>query len=100
MLGVIAIDEMYVSRRYTYRLSRDAMAIIVASAVMLNITILFRISHFGMKPVRGGSPPIDRIVIVSIDASCGDVIHVVPISLIVVDDVVWSMRKTGVVDRM
>lgn len=100
VLGVIAIDEMYVSRRYTYRLSRDAMAIIVASVVMLNMTILFRISHFGMKPVRGGSPPIDRIVIVSIDASCGDVIHVVPMSLIVVDDVVWSMRKTGVVDRM
>lgn len=74
------------------------MAIVVASAVMLNITILFRISHFGMNPVRGGRPLIDRIVIVSIDASCGDVVHMVPMSLIVVDDVVFIIRKIGVVD--
>lgn len=100
VLGVMAIDEIYVSRRYTYRLRRDIIAMIVASIVMLNITILFRISHFGMNPVSGGSPPIDRIVTVRIDASCGDVIHVVPISLIVVDDVVCSMIKIGVVDRI
>lgn len=74
------------------------MAIVVASAVMLNITILFRISHFGMNPVRGGRPPIDRIVIVSIDASCGDVVHMAPMSLIVVDDVIFIIRKIGVVD--
>jgi len=100
VFGVIAIDEMYVNRRYTYRLSSDVMAIIVASVVKLNIIILFRMSHFGIKPVSGGRPPIDRIVIVMIDASCGEVIHVVPMSLIVVDDVVFNIMKIGVVDRM
>lgn len=88
VFGVVAIDEMYVSRRYIYKLSRDIMAIVVASIVMPNIIILFKISHFGIKPVRGGRPLIDRIVIVSIDVSCGDVVQVVPMSLIVVDDVV------------
>lgn len=35
----------------------------VASVVKLRAVILFRISHFGMKPVRGGRPVSDRIVI-------------------------------------
>lgn len=35
----------------------------VASVVKLRAVILFRISHFGMKPVSGGRPVSDRIVI-------------------------------------
>lgn len=52
-----------------YRLSRDIMAMMVASIVRLKNTILFRMSHFGMKPVRGGSPPRDRMDSVRADVS-------------------------------
>lgn len=83
----MVIDEMYVSRKYMYRLSMDRMAIVVASIVMSNMTSLFRMSHFGINPVSGGRPPSDRIVAVSVDVSCGDMDHMVLMSLIVVDDV-------------
>lgn len=83
-----------------YRLSSDAIAIMVASVIMSNMTILFRMSHFGMNPVSGGSPPIDRIVVISAVVISGDVVHMVPISFIVVDDVECSSMNTGVVDRM
>lgn len=63
------------------------MAIRVASIVRLKQTILFRISHFGIKPVRGGSPPRDKMVNVKADVSRGVVVHIIPRSLIVVDDV-------------
>lgn len=67
---------------------------------MLNMIILFRMSHFGMNPVNGGSPPIDRIVAINAVVISGDVVHMVPISFIVVDDVECSSINTGVVDRM
>lgn len=76
------------------------MAIVAASVIMSNIIILLRISHFGMNPVSGGSPPIDRIVAISAVVISGDVVHMVPISFIVVDDVECSSINTGVVDRM
>jgi len=53
-----------------------------------------------MNPVSGGSPPIDRIVVISAVVISGDVVHMVPISFIVVDDVECSSINTGVVDRM
>lgn len=34
----------------------------MASVVKLKAVILFRISHFGINPVRGGSPARDRMV--------------------------------------
>lgn len=76
------------------------MAIRVASIVRLKNIILFRISHFGMKPVRGGSPPNDRIDSVRADVSWGVVVHIVPRSLIVEEAVEWSIRKIGVVVRI
>lgn len=100
VLGDRVIDETYVSRKYMYRLSTDVRAMIVASVTMLNIIILFRMSHFGMNPVSGGSPLSDRMVRVKIDASCGDRVHMVPMSFTVEDDVECSMRKIGVVDMM
>lgn len=76
------------------------MAIIVASIVRLKNTILFRMSHFGMKPVRGGRPPSDRMDRVRADVSWGVVVHIVPRSLIVEEVVEWSMRKIGAVVMM
>lgn len=66
----------------------------------LKNTILFKINHFGIKPVRGGSPPSDRIDSVRADVSWGEAVHIVPKSLIVVDVVECSIRKIGVVVRM
>lgn len=83
-----------------YRLSRDIMAMMVASIVRLKRTILFRISHFGMKPVSGGSPPRDRIDSVRADVSWGEAVHIIPRSLIVVDVVEWSIMKMGMVEIM
>lgn len=34
-----------------------------------------RVSHFGKKPVSGGSPPKDRSVIIVSEESMGDVVH-------------------------
>lgn len=76
------------------------MAIRVASIVRLKNIILFRISHFGMKPVRGGRPPNDRMDSVRADVSWGVVVHIVPRSLIVEEAVEWSIRKIGVVVRI
>lgn len=76
------------------------MAIMVASIVRLKNTILFRISHFGMKPVSGGSPPRDKMVSVRADVSWGEAVHMVPRSLIVADAVECSIMKIGVVERM
>lgn len=83
-----------------YRLNKDIMAMMVASVVRLKNTILFRISHFGMNPVRGGSPPKDRIDSVRADVSWGEAVHITPRSLIVVDIVECSIMKIGVVERM
>lgn len=76
------------------------MAIRVASIVRLKKIILFRINHFGIKPVSGGRPPRDKIDSVRADVSCGVVVHIVPRSLIVVEDVEWSIRKIGMVVSM
>lgn len=59
--------------------------------------ILFKISHFGMNPVRGGRPPRERIVMLVAAVRCGEVVHKVPRSLIVVDVVEPRIRKIGVV---
>lgn len=73
------------------------MAIVVASMVMLVDTILLRISHLGIKPVRGGSPPNDRMVVEMVIIKYGEEAHMVPISLTVVDDVRLMSMNTGVV---
>lgn len=80
-----------------YRLSREAMAIIVASIVIFRCIILFRISHFGMNPVIGGSPPVDKMVADRSSIRAGEEVHTVPMSFIVVDDVMFMTRKMGVV---
>lgn len=68
-----------------YRLSNDIIAIIVASIVRLKNIILFRINHFGMKPVSGGSPPMDRMDSIRAVVSWGEFVHITPRSLIVLD---------------
>lgn len=95
--GGRVIDDKYTSRMYTYRLSRDITAIKVASMVILRETILFRISHFGINPERGGSPPRDKIAVDKIIMMYGELVHIVPISLIVVDAVVLIIKNTGIV---
>lgn len=69
----------------------------VASVVRLRAVILFRMSHFGMNPVRGGRPARDRMISSVISIRCGEVVHMIPMSLIVVVDDVFSVRKIGVV---
>lgn len=43
----------------------------------------FRINHLGIKPVSGGSPPSAIRVISVIVESVGEVVHIVPRSLVV-----------------
>lgn len=69
----------------------------MASVVRLRVVILFRMSHFGMKPVRGGRPVSDRIVISKISVRWGEIVHMVPMSLMVVVDDVLRMIKIGMV---
>lgn len=69
----------------------------VASVVRLRVVILFRMSHFGMNPVRGGRPARDRVVSSIISIRWGEVAHMVAMSLIVVVVDAFSMRKIGVV---
>lgn len=95
--GVSVIDDMYISRMYTYRLSKDVMAINVASVVIFVAVSLLRISHLGIKPESGGSPPRDSSVVDRIIMVCGELVHMVPRSLIVVEVVAFIKRKIGVV---
>lgn len=98
--GGSVIDDIYVSRIYTYRLSSEAIAIMVASAIMFVEIRLFRISHFGMNPERGGSPPMDRTVIDRTVMVYGELVHMVPRSLIVIDIVRLISRNVGIVVMM
>lgn len=82
---------------YTYRLINDVIAIRVASMVMLWVVMLFRINHFGINPESGGSPPSDSIVVDSIIMVWGELVHIVPISLIVVEVVMFISISVGVV---
>lgn len=100
MCGGRTIDDTYISRIYTYKLSRDVIAIRVASTTMLLDTMLFRINHFGINPRRGGSPPRDRIIVDEIIIMYGDLVHRVPISLIVIDVVRFISMNIGVVVRI
>lgn len=43
----------------------------------------FRINHLGIKPVSGGSPPSAIRVIIVIVESAGEIVHVIPKSLVV-----------------
>lgn len=43
----------------------------------------FRISHLGINPVSGGSPPNAMRVIIVIVESVGEIVHIVPKSLVV-----------------
>lgn len=69
----------------------------MASSVMLKVTILLRISHLGMKPVKGGSPVRDRVEKSIVNIRCGEDVHMVAKSLIVDDDEKLNIRKIGVV---
>lgn len=73
------------------------MAIVVASIVMFIAVILFRISHFGMNPVRGGRPPSERMEVESANIRCGDEVHMFPMSLMDDDEVRFVMSRIGVV---
>ena len=52
-----------------------------------------RISHFGMKPVRGGSPPRDRSVRRMAVVMGADLFHRFVSDLIFVTDAKLSMRN-------
>lgn len=52
------------------------MAIIVAIYVLLFIVSSLMISHLGIKPVRGGSPPSDRRTVSMEVIMIGDLLHV------------------------
>lgn len=73
------------------------MAIKVASVVMFREVMLFKISHFGMNPDSGGSPPSDRMEEVRMIMVYGELVHMVPISLIVIEIVMLISRNVGIV---
>lgn len=95
--GGRVIEDMYISCMYTYRLSRDVMAISVASGIILLEVILFKISHFGMNPDRGGSPPRESIVVDRAIMVWGVFVHMVPRSLMVIDSVLFISKSVGMV---
>lgn len=58
------------------------------------LVISWRISHLGMKPVRGGSPPRERRVNMNIIVSSGDLVEEMAIELIFVTLLVLSNRNS------
>lgn len=64
------------------------MAIVVASRMLLFFSSSWMMVHFGRKPVRGGSPPVDRRIRVVTGISIGVLFHINDIELIVVDELV------------
>lgn len=80
-----------------YRLSRDVMAIRIASIIRFIEIILLRMSHLGINPVSGGRPLSERMVIDRAKVSWGVDVHMLPRSLIVVEVVLCSKIKIGVV---
>lgn len=98
--GGKTIDDTYISRMYTYRLSRDVKAIRVASIIILLDIILFKINHFGINPRRGGSPPMDRMIVDKTIIMYGDLVHMVPMSLMVVEVVRLISMNIGVVVKI
>lgn len=60
---------------------------------MLLATSSCRISHFGIKPVRGGSPPRDRSVRRMAVVMGADLFHRFVSDLIFVTDAKLSMRN-------
>lgn len=52
-----------------------------------------RISHFGMKPVRGGSPAKDRRINGAVAVKLGFLVQEMAKELIVVDLIIFSVRK-------
>lgn len=72
----------------------------MASTSIFKCAILFRINHFGINPVVGGSPPIDRTVDDRISMVVGDSNQIVPMSFIVFNDVVFMVMKIGVVVKI
>lgn len=60
----------------------------------------FRISHFGIKPVSGGSPPNAIRVISVIVESVGEIVHIIPKSLVVlVIEVVRIINMEVVINK-
>lgn len=82
---------------YTYRLIREVMAIRIASTVMFREVMLFKISHFGINPESGGSPPSDRMEADRMIMVYGELVHMVPMSLIVIEVVVLINVNVGIV---
>lgn len=73
---------------------------IVAVVVRLCVVSSCRISHFGINPVRGGSPPSDINTISTKAVVVGEIIHEVVRSLIVFDEDNISSMNVEVVIKM
>lgn len=56
-----------------------------------------RISHFGINPVRGGSPPRDSIVIMTRVVRIGAFVQLVASVLIFVEEVIFNAIKAVLV---
>lgn len=69
------------------------MAIMVAGIIRFCLVNSCKISHLGMKPVRGGSPPKERSVIRVIIVSMGDLVVEIVMELIFVELNVLNRRK-------
>lgn len=61
------------------------------------LVISWRISHLGMNPVRGGSPPKERRVRGAIAVRAGALVHEMASWLIVVALFALKIRKVGIV---
>ena len=60
----------------------------------------WRISHFGINPVRGGRPPSERRDRVASAARLGALVHAVASVLILVDEEALRVRKAADVITM
>ena len=68
--------------------------------MLLFFVISWMISHFGRKPVRGGSPPRDNMVIKMIAVIRGALFHVREIAVVVVAILIISSMNIVVVIGM
>ena len=75
----------------------EIIVIVVATAVQLFFSSSLMISHFGINPVRGGSPPVDSKIVDIRGRNIGVLFHISDIELIEVIECVLIIMKSGIV---
>lgn len=65
--------------------------------MLLFIVISWIIAHFGRKPVRGGNPPRDSMVVKIIMVISGNLFHIWDSEVVVVAEISISSMKVVIV---